>query len=277
MICRNADTVARTVVPIQEPPVTVFNSLYAEHYDQFYATKSYVEECDLIEAALKRNGDGVRGSMLDVGCGTGGHSLELADRGYRMTGVDLSPSMVAQAGVKSEALPEDQRPTWLVGDARSFDAGGPFDAAIMMFAVVGYLTTNEDVMRGLRNIRRHLKPGAVFVSDFWYGPSVLVDRPTDRIRVLQAADGHQVIRATSTALDITNHTADVSFRLWSLDGGRLSSESSEMHRMRYFFPQEYRLMLFQAGFDMVSISAFPSLDDPLTDETWNAVVVAVAR
>lgn len=256
--------------------MTVFNSLYAEHYDQFYSTKSYGTECDLIEAALARYGEGRRGSMLDVGCGTGGHSLELSGRGYRMTGVDLSPSMVAQAGVKSEALPEDQRPTWLVGDARSFEAEGVFDAAIMMFAVVGYLTTNDDVMRGLRNIRRHLTPGAVFVSDFWYGPSVLVDRPTDRIRVLQA-DGRQVIRATSTTLDVTHHTADVSFRLWSLDGDRLSSESSEMHRMRYFFPQEYSFMLSQAGFDMVSISAFPSLDLPLTDETWNAVVAAVAR
>ena len=131
-------------------------------------------------------------------------------------------------------------------------------------------------MRGVRNIRQHLKPGAVFVSDFWYGPSVLIDRPTDRVRVLEA-DGRQIIRATSTTLDVTNHTADVSFRLWTLDKERPTSESSEMHRMRYFFPQEYALMLSQAGFDMVSISAFPSLDRPLTEETWNAVVVAAAR
>jgi SAM-dependent methyltransferase len=256
--------------------VTVFNSLYAEHYDQFYSAKSYDEECDLIEAALARYGDGGGKALLDIGCGTGGHSLELARRGYAMTGVDLSPSMVAQARAKGEALPESERPAWLVGDARTFEAGGPFDAAIMMFAVVGYLTANDDVMAGLRNIRRHLRPGAAFVCDFWYGPSVLVDRPTDRIRVLEAGS-RQIIRATNTTLDVTRHTADVSFRLWSLDEGRLVSESSEMHQMRYFFPQEYAFMLSQAGFDMVGISAFPSLDQPLTDETWNAVVVAIAR
>lgn len=256
--------------------MTVFNSLYAEHYDQFYSTKNYGEECDLIEAALARHAGGVHGSILDVGCGTGGHSLELAKRGYSMTGVDLSPSMVAQASAKGEAMPEAQRPAWQIGDARTFDAAGPFDAAIMMFAVVGYLTTNEDVMAGLRNIRRHVEPGAVFVSDFWYGPSVLVDRPTDRVRVLKVED-RQVIRATNTTLDVTTHTADVSFRLWSLEGDRLTSASSEMHRLRYFFPQEYGFMLSLAGFDMVSISAFPSLDLPLTDETWNALVVAVAR
>lgn len=256
--------------------MTVFNSLYAEHYDQLYAAKDYGEECDLIEAALARHGGAKPGSMLDVGCGTGGHSLELARRGFRMTGVDLSPSMVDQARAKGAALPEAQQPSWLCGDARTFDAGGVFDAAIMMFAVVGYLTDNDDVMAGLTNIRRHLKPGAVFVSDFWYGPSVLFDRPTDRVRVLET-DGGQVIRATNTTLNPTLHTADVSFRLWAMEGERLVSESSELHRLRYYFPQEYRFFLAQAGFEMVSISAFPTLDEPLTDDTWNAVAVAIAR
>lgn len=256
--------------------MTVFNSLYAEHYDQFYATKDYGEECNLIEAAIARHSDARPGSMLDVGCGTGGHSIELARRGYRMTGVDLSPAMVEQARTKGASLPTAQQPSWLCGDCRTFEAGGSFDAAIMMFAVVGYLTGNDDVMAGLKNIRRHLKPGAIFLSDFWYGPSVLFDRPTDRVRVLQD-EGRQVIRTTTTTLDPTHHTADVSFRLWAMEGARLVSETTEMHRLRYYFPQEYRFLLSQAGFDMVGISAFPTLDEPLTDETWNAVAIAIAR
>jgi hypothetical protein len=47
--------------------------------------------------------------------------------------------------------------------------------------------------------------------------------------------------------------------------------------MRYFFPQEYALLLDHAGFDLVSLTAFPSLDVPLSDSAWNAVAVAVAR
>jgi hypothetical protein len=50
-----------------------------------------------------------------------------------------------------------------------------------------------------------------------------------------------------------------------------------MHRLRYFFPQEFALMLSQAGFAMQSISAFPSLDAPLNDHAWNAFVVAHAE
>lgn len=255
--------------------MSVFNSLYAEHYDHLYAEKNYAAECDLVEAAFARHLGSRPATLLDVGCGTGGHALELARRGFAVTGVDLSASMLEQARAKGGELPAAQRPAWLCGDARDFDAAATFDAAIMMFAVIGYLNLNDDVLKGLRNIRRHLKPGALFVCDFWYGPSVLSVRPSDRIRVLDLP-GRQFIRATHTGLDIAKHTADVSFRLWNIAGDRLVGQSSEMHRLRYFFPQEFALMLSNTGFEQLGISAFPSLDEPLSDNTWNALVVARA-
>jgi SAM-dependent methyltransferase len=254
--------------------MSVFNSLYANQYDELYAGKGYGAECDLIEAAVRKHGGSAK-TVLDLGCGTGGHALELARRGYSVTGVDLSQSMLDRAAAKSAELATEQRPTWVCGDARDFDTGRRHDLAIMMFAVVGYLTSNQDVLAGLRNVRRHLEPGALFLCDFWYGPSVLSTRPTDRVRVLPSAEG-KVIRAASTELDIPRHTADVTFQLWSLEGDRLTGETRETHRMRYFFPQEFALFLESAGFEMVSISAFPTLDDPLTDDTWNAFVVAKA-
>lgn len=257
--------------------MSVFNSLYAGQYDQLYAEKGYGQECDLIEEAVRRHGAGQSGRrLLDVGCGTGNHSIELARRGWQVTGVDLSQSMLDLGAQKARDLPEAQRPTWLQGDARHFDTGAQVDVAIMMFAVVGYLTSNDDVLTGLRNIRRQLKPGGLFVCDFWYGPSVLSVRPTDRVRVLPTPEG-RVIRAASTTLDVTRHTADVQFKLWSLAGERLVGETTETHRMRYFFPQEFALFLECAGFALHGMTAFPSLDQPLTDQSWNALVVAKAN
>lgn len=257
--------------------MAVFDALYAEHYDQLYAGKDYAAECDLVQAALARHARRPVNRLLDVGCGTGGHAIELARRGLAVTGVDLSASMLAIADTKAGAglAPPATVPAWLQGDARDFDAGGRFDAAIMMFAVVGYLTGNHDVAAGLANVRRHLEPGAVFVCDFWYGPAVLSDRPGDRVRVLDTAQG-QVIRTTQTTLDPVRHTADVSFRLWAIEDGRLAAETRETHRLRYFFPQEFAYLLSQAGFDLLGLSAFPSLDAPLGDATWNALAVARA-
>jgi SAM-dependent methyltransferase len=254
----------------------VFAADYAQQYDRLYAAKNYQQECDLIEGAITRHGSARPATIIDIGCGTGGHALELAQRGYRLTGVDLSESMLKQAQSKAASLESERRPVWVHGDARDFKAGGPFDMAIMMFAVVGYLTRNEDVLQGLANIRSHLKPGGLFVCDFWYGPSVLSDRPTDRARVLPTPRG-EVIRTTNTVLDVVRHTADVTFQLWTLEDGKVASATREKHSLRYFFPQEFALLLGQSGFEMLNISAFPTLDGPLTDESWNALVVARAK
>lgn len=256
--------------------MSVFNSVYAEQYDHFYAEKNYGAECDLIEAALKKYATTAVKSLLDVGCGTGGHAIMLGQRGYAATGVDLSPHMLEHARAKADGLQFADKPQWLCGDARDFSAGKTFDAAIMMFAVIGYLTDNADVLAGLRNIRRHLPAGALFLCDFWYGPSVLAVRPSDRVRVLDLQGG-EVIRVTTTQLNPVQHTADVNFRLWTMRGDQVVGRSSEMHRLRYFFPQEFALLLSQAGFAMQSISAFPSLDAPLNEQTWNAFVVARAE
>jgi SAM-dependent methyltransferase len=255
--------------------MSVFDSNYAGQYDRLYAQKDYRQECDLIEQATQRFAPVRPRTILDVGCGTGQHALDLAARGYELTGVDLSASMLERAREKSKTLADAARPRWFQGDARDFEVGSKFDMSIMMFAVIGYLTDNASVLAGLRNIRRHLHDGALFACDFWYGPSVLSDRPTDRVRVIPTENG-EVVRTTQTTLSITTHTADVHFRLWQQEGGRIVANTAETHRMRYFFPQEFALFLSNAGLEMLSISAFPSLDRSLTDDTWNAFVVARA-
>jgi SAM-dependent methyltransferase len=255
--------------------MTVFQTAYAAGYDALYATKDYGLECDVIEAAIQAVGRPVR-RILDIGCGTGGHCQELARRGYGVFGVDQSEAMLAIARRKIEEQEAASPPHYLQGDASSFQISERFDAAIMMFAVVGYLNDNDAVLSALKNIRSHMEVGAPFVSDFWYGPSVLTDPPTDRVRVVDS-DGRRILRATQTSLHKETHRAEVNFRLWNLGADGVTSETAETHSMRYFFPLEYEFFLSQAGFTLKSLTAFPSLDEPLSDASWNALAVAVAR
>jgi SAM-dependent methyltransferase len=255
--------------------MAVFNELYADQYDLLYEAKDYATECDLVETAFAQvRSEGLK-SVLDIGCGTGKHALELAKRGYEVVGVDLSKAMLAHARRSALAVADAQRPKFLHGDAKDFETGQVFESAIMMFAVIGYLVKNDDVLTALRNIRRQLKLGAPFICDFWYGPSVLAQKPEDRVRVLDLPEG-QVVRATTTTLDTLAHTADVSFRLWEIGNEKKARRSQEVHRLRYFFPEEMRLMMQVAGFEMNSITAFPSLTEVPSDTTWNALVVATA-
>ena len=253
----------------------VFGHQYADQYDLLYGGKNYQAECDLLEKTFQRYAKGPVRTILDLGCGTGGHAIPLTSRGYKVVGVDRSADMLSLAKDKARSVlstPTPNIPTFIEGDVRNVDAGKQFDAVLMMFVVLGYQLTNEDVLASLRTVQRHLKPNGLFVCDVWYGPAVLTVRPSDRVKVIPTADG-KLIRTASGRLDVFNHLCEVRYHLWRLSGNRVVSETEESHLTRYFFPQEISLFFNYAGLTMVDIRSF---DDPqrVPDEgAWNVLVV----
>jgi len=256
---------------------TIFGQGYADLYDLLYSDKDYESECDLLEEVFRRYSTGPVQTILDLGCGTGGHALPLARRGYQVTGVDRSLEMLTQARQKaaSGALSAGYSlPTFYQGDVRNVDLGQQFDAVLMMFAVLGYQLTNDDVLAALRTVRRHLRPGGLFVCDVWYGPAVLAIRPTDRTKVIPTTDG-EVIRAASSTLDVYHHFCEVHYRLWHLNGQQVASRGEELHRMRFFFAQELAFYLTCSGLQLITLTAFADLEEVASETTWNVLAVAM--
>ena len=253
-----------------------FGAAYAQQYDLLYKDKNYDAEVALLERlfqthALKGN------AVLDLGCGTGQHAIRLAKRGYEVTGVDRSTEMLRIARVKAEQSLDElsPQPNFVEGDVTTVRlAGASFDAALMMFAVLGYQVTNEAVKAALRTVRAHLRPGALFVCDVWYGPAVLHVRPSERTKVVEAPGG-QVIRSVRTELDSFAQRADVEYRVGRLQGKEVLSDMRETHSLRFFFPQELALLFEASGLELVELRAFGDEDAPPTEETWN--VLAVGR
>jgi SAM-dependent methyltransferase len=251
----------------------VFDRTYAAAYDTIYREKDYDAECRLIEKIfLEQSRKPVR-SVLDLGCGTGGHSLLLASRGFEVAGVDVSPHMLGEA--KEKALGGKGQVSFYLADIRDVHLDRSFDAALMMFAVLGYQLENADVHRALSSARRHLRPGGLLIADIWYGPAVLAQRPSDRVRVLPSPKG-RVIRSSSGELETSRHLCHVHFHLWEIEGDRLVAETEEDHAMRYFFPKEIPLFLEAAGFSLVRLGAFPDFGKDPDETTWTALLVARA-
>ena len=251
-----------------------FGSNYAGCYDALYTDKDYEAECDLIERLLSTYGDGKMGSVLDLGCGTGNHALPLARRGFELLGVDRSEFMLGQARSKAASLSAACAVNFHQADIRSVDVGRLFDAALMMFAVLGYQLANEDVIAALRSARRHLDRGAIFLLDVWYGPAVLFQRPSQRVRVIPTVDG-KILRASSSELDTHRQICTVRYHLWKFGAERYLTETEEEHTVRYFFPLELKLFLEASGFTLIRLGAFPEFDCEPDETTWN--VLAVAR
>jgi SAM-dependent methyltransferase len=247
-----------------------FGAEYAAAYDTLYRDKDYAAECDLIECVFRAYAGGPVRRVLDLGCGTGGHAAPLAARGYQVVGVDRSEAMLAQAHSRGSSARFQQ------ADILGLDLGETFDAVVMMFAVLGYQVTNADVLGALATVRRHLQPGGVFVADAWYGPAVLRQRPTDRVKVQDTPDG-QLIRAASGELDVRQHLCSVRYHIWRIDHAQRVSETTEEHRMRYFFPLELEALAQQSGLDVLRLGQFPEFDREPDEHAWNVMLVARAR
>jgi SAM-dependent methyltransferase len=251
----------------------VFKYGYADQYDDLYGDKDYEAECDVLEAVFRKHLTERPRHLLDLGCGTGNHSIPLARRGYDVTGVDLSNEMLSQAREKAAVLEDASRPDFQLGDVRKVQLEKRFDAVLMMFAVLGYQQSNSDVAQTLANVSHLLQTGGLFIFDVWYGPAVLAIRPGDRVKVIPKEDG-QLIRSASGELDTFRHLGMVNYRVWRIRGDRVVSETQEHHVMRYFFPQELAYFIDQAGMQLLSLTAFPSLDEAPSDASWNVLGVA---
>lgn len=248
----------------------VFGSEYAAAYDSLYHDKDYPAECDLIENAFRLYGLGAVRRVLDLGCGTGGHSAVLADRGYQVAGVDRSPAMLERAAERGSSA------RFELGEIVGLDLHETFDSVLMMFAVLGYHVANVDVAGALATVRRHLRPGGLFMCDVWYGPAVLGEGPSERVKVTGNNSDSQIIRVAAGELDTRRHVCVVRYHLWRIESGRVAAEVREQHRMRYFFPLELELFLQNAGLELVKLGSFPNLEDEPSEATWNVGLVARA-
>lgn len=103
--------------------------------------------------------------ILDVGCGYGRHSVELARRGFDVTGVDISDVQLTRARERAAATGVAVDFHRLDGRALEFEA--EFDAAVSMFLSFGFFETDAEHLAMLQGVSRSLKPGGRFLMDFW--------------------------------------------------------------------------------------------------------------
>lgn len=249
----------------------VFGAEYSDSYDALYADKDYGAECDLVEEIFRRADRPVR-SLLDLGCGTGRHSIELARRGYEVVGVDLSEAMLERA--RRRAVGKLAGTTaFHCGDIQTIQLDRRFDAVLSMFAVVGYQISDVAVRSTLANVRRHLEPGGVFIFDVWYGPAVAAVGPSARVKVVPV-DGGEIERKAVGTLESGSHVCTVKYELTRRSAGEPDATAAETHRMRYFFEDELGKFLSEVGLTLKSLTAFPDVDQAPSVDSWNVLAVA---
>jgi len=249
-----------------------FRKEYALAYDYLYHDKDYEKECDFIEEAFGKCKKKVK-TILDLGCGTGGHALRMAKRGYKVTGIDRSEDMLAIA--RREAKRDNLTVELIKDNITNIELQQKFDAVIAMFAVMSYQTTNLELARVCQVAKKHLDSSGIFLFDCWYGPAVLANKPVMCKKEVKLDKLGKIIRVTEPALDVLSQTVETKFKLFKIQNGHLLNESQESHLMRYLFPQEVKYFLEVVGFSKIEVCPFLKLGESLTENDWNMAVIAI--
>ncbi|MUG99025.1 methyltransferase domain-containing protein [Scytonema sp. UIC 10036] len=246
---------------------------YARYYDLLYRDKDYVGEAQFIRQLLQIHASDAI-SILELGCGTGLHAVLLAKEGYQVHGVDISTQMLEISQSRLAQLPLDiaSRLKFSQGDIRLFRTKQQFDAIVSLFHVVSYQTTNKALQATFATVKSHLKPGGVFIFDAWYGPAVLSDRPTTRIKRLEDEEV-TITRIAEPVMYANENLVDVNYQIFIKDkNSGVLEELQETHCMRYLFKPEIELLLQQFQMELLEYREWMSDREPGFD-TWGVYFV----
>lgn len=201
-------------------------------------------------------------AVLDLCCGEGRHSLELARRGFHVTGVDRTRCYLDKG--KKLAAAEELPVEFVQADMRLFDREMAFDAVINLFTSFGYFENQEDDFKVITNIFYSLKPGGILLLDMM-GKEVIA-------RIFQERDWHKVddtIILEERKLSRNWGWIDAQ---WTLIRGDQRNEITLSHRL--YSAVELEMLLKRGGFSSVDI--FGGLDGSPYDQDAKRLV-AVAR
>jgi SAM-dependent methyltransferase len=240
---------------------------YGEQYDREPFTQGTAGECDFIEREI---GYDKSLTILDVGCGTGRHTIELTKRGYTVTGIDLSESQLARA--RDKAIRDQLTIDFRREDARQLPYENEFDVALML-CEGGFclMETDELNFAILQSVTRALRPGAKFIFTTLNGLFPLYHSINE---FHEETSGEGITTYKSTSFDLMTFR-DHNLTTFTDDSGTVKHlECNE----RFYVPSEITWLLKSLGYRKIEIfgakiGAF-SRNDKLTTEDFEMLVIA---
>lgn len=238
----------------------------SQFYEIIYQNKDYKSEADYLYSLLKSLHIPIAGSLLDIGCGTGGYIPWHLKQNIKLTGLDISKEMLAIAKNKFPDL------EFINDNMAATVLRQKYNFAFMMFHVINYQITNDQLIAIIQNIAKYLTIGGVLLFDFWHGAAIENDPPKNIERIFEK-DEFKVYRKTTPLMDTKKHLVDVCFDYTIYEGDLKVSDFQEHHIMRYLFKDELKLLLENAGFEICINNGWLK-NTALSCTDWYGIIVA---
>lgn len=225
---------------------------FAAYYDADY--RHYQEDIELIGDLADQTGDPV----LELGCGTGRVLLPLVEAGHQVTGVDISPALLAQAQEKLHAARRADQTTLVNADLRTVAlAERSFALAFCTSNTLMHLTTQADQLAVLRTAYAHLRPGGLLLIDL-FNPDVARLNAVNGLMELadqweNSATGALVTKWCVRTVDWADQLQDT---LFIYEEVRVDGTTQRTHcpfLLRFLWRSEATLLVEKAGFTVEEV------------------------
>ena len=243
-------------------------SFFAKYYDELTQNVEYSRRADYFSALLLSCGF-ESGTVLDLACGTGSLTVELAKRGYDMIGVDASGDMLCRA--QNKAFESGVSPMFLCQRMQELDLYGTVDAAVCSLDSINHLTDEEDVRRTFERLRLFVAPGGVFIFDVntvYKHKNVL----GDNVFVYEYPD---VFCVWQNSFNGQDNTVDIELDFFEKSGETYKRRSENFSERAYEI-DFLKSLLDKTGFDTEFV--FDDMSrEPLKEDSQRAVIAARRR
>ncbi len=224
----------------------------ARYYDAIYHNIiDYEKRTSYLERIIKKFHKGRIKSILDIACGTGNFTFLFAQRGYKVTGIDLSKDMIRVARGKRRASKDN--PEFFEMDMCDVHLNKKYDAATTMFGGFGYLLSYNDVREFLAGVKRSLNKNGLLIFEFWHVSAVRPDSSSKNgfTTFVKARDRDKlIIRLDTNKFDPSTDICDITFDTFviSTKTRRLLDTFSERHLLKTYTISEMTNLLQESGF-----------------------------
>lgn len=224
---------------------------FARFYDGDY--RDYEDDLPLLTDLAATYGD----PILELGCGTGRVLLALGMAGYSIHGVDLSQALLSVAQAKIEAASLKHKICLYRGDIRDFDLSQKdYAFAFATSNTLMHCRSQSEQIMCLKTAYRHMRSDGILLIDL-FNPDVValsaISGLCELADMWHDDQENQVIKWSIRSVDIGRQQQETTFIYEEIDAAGRSTRTTCSFSLRFIWPSEAKLMLEQAGFELLKI------------------------
>jgi SAM-dependent methyltransferase len=243
--------------------------LFYKYYDTLFAAKDYAGEVAAVLNHYSGQQLQLPAHILEVGCGTGNHTVELARiDAVHVTAVDVDLEMLALARKKAELANKTN-----ITFASGISSAENVDLCVALFNVVNYVCDDESLCTFFADIAASLRLKCMFIFDCWNGAAALLDPPGSK-NYEQHCDGGKVICKLTSQTDSSKKITTLNYYLELTDnaGNKIESGNYQFaHKL--WTPEQIKSALLDAGFVIEKLCIPFKFETVATDADWKIMFV----